>query len=266
VTRISYRPLHEGRFRCKANHYRIRVGGKTFLYTYIRKNGCTAFKRLIAGQSPGVSLLNRLRGIDPDQLRFIKRHKVSTGDVNPADFDDILFVYRDPLERLVSLYLNKFVERAGAEDILARYRDASGCDPDAASFEDFMAYLDRDFTALDPHCFPQVSHLGDFPYSRAIPLKALHAAVVPLFGTALADRYFRHPVNAVSAHGRAEAGYLGDVACTELAARLRRGAYLPKSAFRSADIDTFVRGKYRDDYLMIDTVESMGAAEPPSAT
>lgn len=160
-------------------HLAFTLGGKRIAYAYIRKNGCSAFKRMM------------LRLIDSGDPADMVRHF----PFRPYEqYDAVIFVWRDPLERLVSLYRNKIIERKYAVDLLAAYRKTMNAEP--GSFEDFVRFACME---RDPHCWTQQSHLKRMRYTHAIPLDALHQTMREIAGPA-ADAYFSKKVNKTAQH------------------------------------------------------------------
>ena len=154
------------------SHYALEIGGKRILYAYIRKNGCSAFKTAM-GLASDVSIgaARRLRA-------------------GPfGRYDARIFVWRDPEERLVSLYRNKILDRKNAEDLIRRYREVMHEEP--SSFERFALFAT---TGADPHLIAQRHHLRPIRYTHAIELGALHATMCALVGPEAAAP-FRVPVN-----------------------------------------------------------------------
>ncbi|WP_416274518.1 sulfotransferase family 2 domain-containing protein [Lamprobacter sp.] len=83
-------------------------------YCYIRKNASTAFKRLILDLSPHRSAIDQSKS----RIQFMGLyHRESRIDALES-CDYRIFVYRDVLERIASLFANKFKVRSGAEDIM----------------------------------------------------------------------------------------------------------------------------------------------------
>ena len=149
-------------------HLGFRMGGKRIAYAYIRKNACSAFK-LALGFSPST----QFDKIEP-HFRWKWWHW----------YHATIFVWRDPEERLVSLYRNKILDRMDAGDILASYRSVMGDEP--SSFEKFAEYASL---GADPHCRPQYDHLKPLRYSHAIPLARLHEAMVEIVGSEAAKPF-----------------------------------------------------------------------------
>uniref|UniRef100_A0A2K5XEQ1 Carbohydrate sulfotransferase n=1 Tax=Mandrillus leucophaeus TaxID=9568 RepID=A0A2K5XEQ1_MANLE len=137
-----------------------------FLYCYVPKVACSNWKRVLkvlAGVLDSVDVrlkmdhrsdLVFLADLRPEEIRYRLQH-----------YFKFLFV-RDPLERLLSAYRNKFGEireyqqRYGAE-IVRRYRAGAGPSPagDDVTFPEFLRYLvDEDPERMNEHWMP-VYHL-----------------------------------------------------------------------------------------------------------
>uniref|UniRef100_G3UF38 Carbohydrate sulfotransferase n=1 Tax=Loxodonta africana TaxID=9785 RepID=G3UF38_LOXAF len=137
-----------------------------FLYCYVPKVACSNWKRVLkvlAGVLDSVDVrlkmdhrsdLVFLADLRPEEIRYRLQH-----------YFKFLFV-RDPLERLLSAYRNKFGEireyqqRYGAE-IVRRYRAGAGPSPagDDVTFPEFLQYLvDEDPEHMNEHWMP-VYHL-----------------------------------------------------------------------------------------------------------
>lgn len=149
-------------------HLGFMLGGKRIAYAYIRKNACSAFK-LALGFSPSAPF----NEVEP-RNRWKRWHW----------YHAKIFVWRDPEERLVSLYKNKILDRKDASDILPSYQSAMGEDP--STFEKFAEFASL---GADPHCLPQYDHLKPIRYSHAIPLAQLHEAMAEIVGTEAAKPF-----------------------------------------------------------------------------
>ncbi|MTH80114.1 sulfotransferase family 2 domain-containing protein [Paracoccus aestuariivivens] len=154
-------------------HLTLTLGGKRIRYAYIRKNGCSSFKAAL-GYPPETRI-----SVVAQRHRARWYHR----------FDATTFVWRDPEERLLSLYRNKIIEQRNSEDIWRRYRIAMGEEP--SGFDRFVEFA---MLFSDPHCRPQAHHLGRLAYSHAIPLHRLHDAMRDLVGDEAAQPFLR-PVN-----------------------------------------------------------------------
>lgn len=160
-------------------HFSLPTGGKRFIYAYIRKNGCSAFKRAVGLPSDAhvAAMIERY-----EWRPFRRRH------------DGAIFVWRDPLDRLLSLYKNKILDAQHNGDIWRTYCKTMAEEP--STFERFVEFAT---TGADPHCIPQYKHLKPLRYTHAIELSELGAAMADLVGEEAA-RPFQHPVNASKSH------------------------------------------------------------------
>ncbi|KAM4829911.1 carbohydrate sulfotransferase 14 [Thomomys bottae] len=133
-----------------------------FLYCYVPKVACSNWKRVLKVLGGALGSVDArlkmdhradlvfLADLRPDQIRHRLRH-----------YFKFLFV-RDPAERLLSAYRNKFGEipeyqrRYGAE-IVRRYRPGAGPEPagDDVTFPEFLRYLaDEDPERMNEHWMP----------------------------------------------------------------------------------------------------------------
>ncbi|MFT4014774.1 MAG: sulfotransferase family 2 domain-containing protein [Paracoccus sp. (in: a-proteobacteria)] len=159
-------------------HLTLSLGGKRIRYAYIRKNGCSCFKAAL-GYHPATKITEIARR---HRSRWFYRH------------DATIFVWRDPEERLISLYRNKIIDGRNNEDLLQRYRAAMGEEP--SSFERFAEFAEL---AADPHCLPQADHLHPIIYTHAIPLRRLHDWIQRIVGPRAAQPFARRVNDSASA-------------------------------------------------------------------
>lgn len=156
-------------------HLSFTIAGKRIAYAYIRKNACSAFKNMLLGQ-PNINI-NELANHFPFQN---------------CQHDAAIFIWRDPIERMVSLYRNKIVEQRNAKDFLAKYRAEMRSEP--AGFDEFVRFACME---RDPHCFSQKSHLRRMLYTHAIFIEDLGDVMRSIIGPE-ADLHFATPVNKTS--------------------------------------------------------------------
>ncbi|MBK5945381.1 hypothetical protein CCR83_02690 [Rhodobacter veldkampii DSM 11550] len=200
---MSYRPIYEeDEFYCNQLHFSIpNDDGKKVFYTYIRKNACSAFKLLMRQRSNA----SGPRG----EFEF-------RVDPNTDSWDHSLFIYRDPFDRTVSTYFNKFVDRKGNEDIFSNFSIITSRDPVTASFRDFVNYLtSASFSKLDPHVWPQKSHLADITYTDPVPMGTVHswfARTLPSLAST-----FERPINPSSISTAHTLDNLCDIPANQLA-------------------------------------------------
>jgi len=238
-------------------HLAFQANGKTIVYAYIRKNACSAFKAMICAESPHRARLKEFA----DPMKFLGTfHAVRTAKQMPVA-DHVIFVYRDPIERTVSLFRNKFIVRVNNADTVNHYFEVTGQKPGDATFRDFVTrYLAGDLSQRDPHCRPQYRHLFPVRYSEAIPMELLWSSMRAIVGPELCDRYFKVRVNATDGVETSEPAM--DVTADALQLRYAQDGTLPRL---SAFLDEELRGRlnqiYAEDVAMIGRLQ--GSAIPP---
>jgi len=175
-------------------HFVFEANKKKIVYCYIRKNASSSFKRFIISQSRE----KHQRKAFQTSFKFLSRYH-TTRSKRFESFDHSIFVVRNPADRILSVFMNKFVQRSSNVDIFENYLKVTGKDPKAATFSDFITeYVARPFSELDVHVRPQSHELLPTIYSDAIPIKYLHPRMTEIIGRKLADRYFLPKVNSTS--------------------------------------------------------------------
>ena len=170
-------------------HFHFRARGKDIVYAYIRKNAASAFKRMLfdlvgkSSTSPDGNLLGIL--LQSSRANFHNHFLRS---------DKTMFVHRDPVRRMVSLYKDKFIRARGAENIHADLKEKTNLNPSTVTFEEFVfKYLPH---GTDWHLKPQRSHLFPGVYTDAIPIEHLTEAMAGILPSALAEKHFGEKTNA----------------------------------------------------------------------
>ena len=172
---------------------------------------------------------SRKAGRQRGGLPFIqKHHRVRSRKALEAA-DHRILIYRDPLQRIKSLYTNKFVQRQGFEDIFRSYRKVTGLNPEKASFEEFvLQYVARlGELRLDPHVQPQSWHLCNVVYDQVIPLQSLQERMALIVGEQMAQNFFERKVN----------------------------ESLHVDIYISPDLSMRIKDIYMEDYLMIEKIK-----------
>lgn len=172
-------------------HLLIPLEGKTMAYCYIRKNACSSFKYFISA-----TLENTEKSLPLRELTAT--YRATPQQVMDADYT--VFVYRDPLQRIASLYLNKFMQNPkGGKDLFKETYAQTGIEPEDMTFTQFVEqYLAvGDIGLKDPHVLPQGRHLLDIDYTHALTLGTLVDRMKPLIGEERAARYFSKRRNGV---------------------------------------------------------------------
>lgn len=240
------------------NHFGLEIGGRMIGYCYIRKNACSSFKKMFLDRSPQRALKR------PDQrpIDFIREHHRLTPAALAA-CDRVVFAYRDPAERTLSMFRNKFIAQTGAADISASYARIAGQPPQDATFRSFTErYLGRRFARLDRHVLPQRLHLQRVCYTDAIPVQDLHAGMCRVIGQELADQYFLRPVNRTSDVPLRPVPDAAGRSVQELREIYARDGYMPDNAsLLPAGVADRLRRLYAMDY---DIIGAAGNAAPPA--
>ena len=169
-------------------HLAFEVGGRSVVYAYIRKNACTSFKKFLLVRAGITELPEGTSAIRvlSDQFRAEYLRDF-------VEADRTLFVHRDPIDRAVSLYKNKFVQSREAVDIHRDYEEVLGEPAAEATFRAFvLRYLPR---AGDPHTRSQRSHLYPSVYTDAVPIESLNDALRDILSPEIVDEYFARPAN-----------------------------------------------------------------------
>jgi hypothetical protein len=222
------------------SHFLVDIGGETIAYCYIRKNACSAFKRMILDRAG-------YEGKWDDALQFLSRF--AAPDLAAAKAARWrIYVYRDPFDRMVSLFRNKLIMQEGDRDFLPHFESISGLAAPEATFRQFVTgYLTR--KPGDPHVRSQASHLLPIDYNCISTPETLFADMLAVVGKDLAAKYFAEPVNDSSRALFDEPS--ADVPVAELRERYAAAGELPASAaLGDPELRAIIRRVYRDDYRL----------------
>jgi hypothetical protein len=167
-----------------SGHYAIPLATPV-AYCYIRKNACSAFRRMILEHSP------HPKRKDERPVFYMDRcHRLGYGDI--AGCAHVIFVIRDPFERAVSGYLQQIVSRLDEPYPVLEdgVRGLTGRTRAELSFADFVEFYlgTEDFSRIDVHFMPQVAHLAPIRYSDVLLDKRLAEDAAQVFGPALAEQ------------------------------------------------------------------------------
>ena len=103
------------------------------------------------------------------------------------------------MDRVISVYKNKFIQRSASSTVFDSFRAITGIAPEDATFADLVEkYLQPGLDGVDAHLLPQRRHLLPIVYNYAVSIEVLYASMTDLLGATVADCYFRHPNNASS--------------------------------------------------------------------
>lgn len=176
-------------------HFIFRFNNKKIAYCYIRKNACSAFKRLLVDASEHRGMYDQ----KTNSIFFLEKFHRENSIALLDSCDYRIFVYRCPIRRATSLFINKFVMQNEAEDIMRSVTEVTRLPPERLSFNDFVnLYLCAgvDEKNLDPHAWKQVNHLHEINYTHAIHMPALKKEMEEIIGAEGAEKYFAKPINA----------------------------------------------------------------------
>jgi hypothetical protein len=239
------------------NHFHLRVGHQRIGYCYIRKNACSSFKKMFLDLAPA----EYDRKSDERPIDFMRRHyRMEEKDF--ARCDHLVFVYRDPITRVMSMFRNKFVAGTGAVDIIRNFETLENRKSDDASFRDFVeGYLQKDFQKLDRHVLPQKLHLRRALYTDVIMIDDLHEHIDRILGTQIADTYFRRPVNRTSDIPLQPVAGASEMPLRQVRKIFAEQGYMPDDeSFLPPDIKAQLVSRYAMDYEII---QRMSNAESP---
>lgn len=175
-------------------HFRFRQFEFDFAYSLIRKNASSAFVRFF-GQAAGA----RATGLS--RLRIPRRYwEVEASDA--AKSPNVIVVLRDPMDRLMSLYVNKFIELPSQGkhpgDIAVDAERILGVTFDNIDFKQIILDYATNPEATDEHLRPQSEHLVSFNYNCVVTIDSVHPLMRSILGDRLAERFFQRKVNSSS--------------------------------------------------------------------
>lgn len=232
----------------------IALSDGDLVYTYIRKNACTSFKKLFKSFSP-----YDFHQAGGDLKGMAHYYKVCSPD-QAARAKHRVFVYRDPVERVVSVFKNKFIQKSGADDIIDDFKRVTGLDPDCINFrgyvKDYVAKISSG-THIDAHLLPQQWHLLPIVYNSAIPLHSIKSEMSKILGCEIGEKFFSKPVNSTKANKSVCDRFYGEDKVSDLYALYKSSGVFPSNdALLSDDIVDLIRSIYVDDYHMINALSS----------
>lgn len=233
-----------------------------FFYSYIRKNASTSFKKLFLELYP-----DACPG-DLPTIRCMAEHAQVKG-LTPEEIDQRfatkLFVYRDPIDRVFSVYKNKLIQQDGAEDLLRRLEKVAGRDPALLTFEEFVheyvVLLETErWEEVDGHLYPQVWHLLPITYNKVIRMDNVYQAMQELLPAELCDQVFKEPSNSTTKGSVPLARADPDCPAIYFRKKYAQGKALPSlSQLLTPATEARLREVYAEDYRMIEEVEGKPA-------
>ncbi len=233
------------------------------LYCPIAKNGCSSLKALmieLSGyESTGAVHKELDSGDIPLQLKHypkdIRRHALSSDEVFR------FAVIREPVERVISAYIEKFIlhrmqkyQWRHTRPVVAKVQGVDECDANmnyGITFSEFVNYiLNTDDEMLDTHWMPQVNYLRGIRYSKLYALESLDDLKIELFK--IAGRQTEIPHRNKSKKGT------GFHRSTELLINARpksiQDKMLTKDNFLDPDLVAALQMKFSVDYAIYDNL------------
>lgn len=239
------------------DHFHLKLNGVDFVYTYIIKNACSSFKNLFAAKSPMKKYLNNGQKIHPFMVKY---HKVDLIKEIKA-FENRIAIIRNPCSRVVSAYLNQFIQnfsKGQRSNMYNSIKDSIDISPNLLTFRVFLSeYLTKtDYDNLDCHFWSQKEHLAPVKYNHLWLLDSLYESAKHLFGKKVADQFFSKKVNATSSIKKYDDD-AADLPAYKIYDRFIEEGSLPSvSAFFVDDLDVIIHEIYASDFELFEQVKS----------
>lgn len=230
-------------------HYYFHVDETKFGYCYLAKNGCTAFKNFITQ----TSRVRHKVDFDGSPIEYMGRyHRLRTyEDVETCD--SMILVLRDPYERLISAYTNKFISRRGT-DIFQNYRKITNKSPDDLTFRSFIVDYCKDFDTRDPHVIPQAHYILPIRYDKTFMLADIYAEMSKIIPSELADKFFKKKSNEEN-YGLTVKAAIDQRSADLYKLQLTHNSVPKKENFYDAELEEIVKIRYQDDYALLDMLK-----------
>lgn len=226
-------------------HFTFEINGRRITYCYIQKNACTTFKQFFIHLSPYA----KEKGVT-DMRHLGHFHRASLEDVKLSDFK--IMVFRDPLDRVVSVFKNKFVQQRGNPVIFNNFQQLTGRDPLNCSFEFFVKeYLLAYKSKCDTHLKPQKDHLYPVKYNACMMMEDVYDNMKKIIGDELALEFFKKRHNATKSDKKIK-GDLSSVKALHLSSIYKDSGHFPTSeSLLTPDLEQYIKEFYSDDYNIL---------------
>jgi hypothetical protein len=246
------------------SHFGITVGGVSIAYCYIRKNACSAWKRLFIEEA--TAPFDRSEG---REIAFMAAHHGLRTIPEIDRHEHRVVVVRDPVERYVSAFVSLMIAHTPppTRSLRKRGSKAFGMPVEEASFELFLEHqmpvAGGRRGRLDKHFWPQAWHLAPVTYTDVIDIERLAPAMRAMLGDALGARYFDRPVNATAIAPTYHDPEAPMLPANVLHARYRETGQLPdKASFLGEGRDAIIRAAYAEDDALYRACKAHDAANP----
>ena len=149
-------------------------------------------KKFIFSQSPHRNSTK----IAHQNLKFLEKYHKIAHVLNNKDANYNIFIYRDPLDRLISLYLNKFIVKSLENDVAKLFESTFNTPAKLATFEDFiMKFSKIAKIEKNGHFHSHYDTLGRFNYNAVIEFKQIKADFLMIMPDKYVEKYFSSPIN-----------------------------------------------------------------------
>ena len=235
------------------SHFGINVEGQSIAYCYIRKNACSAFKRLFIEESP----FPYDPSVWPREIEFMAQNHGLRTIAEIERHDRRVLVLRDPVERYVSAFVSLLVARTPTptrhlhklcQKLMERPVEDVSFD---MMLEHHLPGRRPRPRRLERHFWPQVWHPAPVTYTDVIDIARLAPAMKAMIGETLGARYFDRPVNAtatVPAYDDPEVS--GLPACVLMERFAETGALPSKASFLGGGREAAIRAAYAEDVAL----------------
>lgn len=248
------------------SHFGLTIGGVSFAYCYIRKNACSAWKRLLINESP----VPFRRADWKSEIEFMRVHRGLRTIEEIDRCDHRVVVLRDPVDRFVSGFVSLLVTQTPpATRRLKRASEKTfGRDVLDLSFDQFLEIQlprrgSRRRGGLDRHFWPQVWHLAPTRYTDVLDIDRLGLDMKRLIGEELGARYFDRAVNATSSARSIDDPEAPSRPAKDLAERFRGTGQLPgKASFIGGGRGDEIRAAYDEDSSLFEDCRAHYLAHP----
>lgn len=224
-------------------HFNVGKDGRICI-VYIRKNACSALKAMI------IDGLNGEGEGESDIRRMTAYAKCDDADIAKAEVRS--FILRDPVERVISGWLNQVVQRVGRiyPEMFDGIESAIGKPVKETTFAEFaQEYLAEG--QINGHFMSVCDHLKPITYSHVLHDKTLSEDACYAFGELRAEKFFSKHLNSTSALKSHDADNIVNVPAGRILETFQSKRSLPsKSSFMNSEAIEAVRHIYRHDIAL----------------
>lgn len=165
-------------------HFRFQDANVDFSWTLIRKNASSTMVGWLGQKA-------RVVQSGSQRLEKIMEFRVDSAHADMSK--NKILILRDPVERAVSTWLNKFARPTvkGKDHIHEEAEKITGVPARDLNFEKFVLGYVTSGLASDVHLNSQRSHLGNIRYNRVIHPSGLWNLMYLILGSEQESEYFR---------------------------------------------------------------------------